>query len=108
MLWRPTFIGKALQQTPRFVTNSNSKSYPKSSAQNSNLKTDMGAHVGAQTILKSDMGTHVGAQTDMGTHVGAQKRAEWFFPLCTSKFECFFQPTLIQIFPNLPKASNAT
>ena len=48
MLWRPPFIGKALQQTPRFVTNSNSKSYPKSSAQNSNLKTDMGAHVGAQ------------------------------------------------------------
>lgn len=98
MLWRPPFIGKALQQTPRFVTNSNSKSYPKSSAQNSNLKTDMGAHVGAQTILESGM----------GTHVGAQKRAEWFFPLCTSKFECLFQPTLIQIFPNLPKASNAT
>ena len=76
MLWRPPFIGKALQQTPRFVTNSNSKSYPKSSAQNSNLKTDMGTHVGAQTILESGMGTHVGAQTDMGTHVGAQKRAE--------------------------------
>ena len=62
MLWMPPFIGKAFQQTPRFVTNSNSKSYPKSLAQNSNLKTDMGAHVGAQT--------------DMGTHVGAQKRAE--------------------------------
>ena len=98
MLWRPPFIGKALQQTPRFVTNSNSKSYPKSSAQNSNLKIDMGAHVSAQTILESGM----------GTHVGAQKRAEWFFPFCTSKFECLFQPTLIQIFPNLPKASNAT
>ena len=76
MLWRPPFIGKALQQTARFVTNLNSKSYPKSSAQNLNLKTDMGTHVGAQTILKSGMGTHVGAQTDMGTHVGAQKRAE--------------------------------
>ena len=35
MLWMPPFIGKAIQQTPRFVTNSNSKSYPKSSAQNS-------------------------------------------------------------------------
>ena len=88
MLWRSPFIGKALQQTPRFVTNSNSKSYPKSSAQNSNLKIDMGA----QTILESGM----------GTHVGAQKRAEWFFPLCTSKFECLFQPTLIQIFPKHP------
>ena len=49
------------------------KKLSKSSAQNSNLKTDMGAHVGAQTFLESGMGTHVGAQTDMGTHVGAQK-----------------------------------
>ena len=94
MLWRPPFIGKALQQTLRFDTNSNSNSYPKSSAQNSNLKTDMGAHVGAQTILESGMGTHMGAQTDMGTHVGAQKLAEYFFPLVLQNLNFSFNQLL--------------
>ena len=95
MLWRFPFIGKALQQTPRFVTNSNSKSYPKSSAQNSNLKTDMGAHVGAQTFLESGM----------GTHVGAQKRAEWFFPFVLQILNFCFNQLLSkssQIFPKHP------